>query len=502
MTEAVLREEVWFPTLDPGLSGFLYNFVHGDSSMNVVLDNISKSCFHVAPFSVQAGICKLKSIINLSIEFEVLVMTWLLKRGRMVLFLYYPVLNCLNSDFILATIKTPEFVSSVSVVLTAPQVSSLIPVPFALALKDTNECKGAIPAENKKDEKKKTYKKQELPSHEDRLYDEGYAWVVAVSAFIVTTIVTVNIVSFGVLLTEFALHFDLQFAQLSILAAIRMGFTYGSGIFAGVLVHRFGCRPVGILGICCSAAGCLSAAFIDNFKLLIVTFGFLAGFGAGVLYVVPIVVISKFFKKKRVLATSVSSGGFSFGPVIVGLTGGFIIQNDTVTVTVIEVQKLQQPKCMSVMTKLNFVDVSLLKNRNFSVFTLAALPIMCGTIAFYALGPNRAYIQGVSKVQSSFISAAVGSFSIIGRILSGVIGNRKIISSKLHFSLAVLAAGSIIALSTLAGASLSLHITFAAIFGIFFGEIGISTKNRIYLSVVIYKMHVLNLLLNHILHWS
>ncbi|ELU03200.1 hypothetical protein CAPTEDRAFT_195597 [Capitella teleta] len=372
---------------------------------------------------------------------------------------------------------------------------------------DENECKEAIFAEENREEEKKT---QEHSSPEDRYYDQGYAWVVAVCAFVVTFMVSVNIVSFGVLLTEFALHFDLPFAQLSILAAIRMGFTYCSGIIAGTLVHRFGCRPVGILGLCCSAAGCLSAAFIDNFILLILTFGFLAGFGAGVLYVVPLVVISKFFKKKRVLATSVSSAGFSFGSVVFGLSGGFIIESvgwrytlalmamlnvqglvavflffdqiqprkQTMVIKVIpdetmpeiEVKKAKKSACVSMMSKLNFMDVSLLKNRNFAVFALATLPTMSGTMAFYALGPNRAYIQGVSKVQSSFISAAVGSCSFIGRILSGVIGNRKIISSKLHFSLAVLAAGSIIALSTLAGAWLSLHMTFAAMFGIFFGN--------------------------------
>lgn len=68
------------------------------------------------------------------------------------------------------------------------------------------------------------------PSKEDDShFDHGYAWVIACLAFIVTAVVAINIVSFGVLLTEFADHFNLPYARLSLLAACRMGFTYISG---------------------------------------------------------------------------------------------------------------------------------------------------------------------------------------------------------------------------------------------------------------------------------
>ena len=227
---------------------------------------------------------------------------------------------------------------------------------------------------------------------------------------------------------------------------------------------------------------------------------------------VPLVVITKYFKKKRILATGVSSAGFSFGSVTCGLSLGYIIdlvgwrftlailamlniqsvvfiallfdqikpRAEVTTVEVIlneanekfevEVAKPKKSKCLAILSKLNFMDFSLLKNRSFSILVCATLPTMCGTMSFYALGPNRAFVQGVPKVYSSFISAAVGSCSFMGRIIAGIIGNRHVVNSAHHYSICVLIGAAMIALSTLAGPSLPLHLLFCALFGIFMGK--------------------------------
>ena len=63
----------------------------------------------------------------------------------------------------------------------------------------------------------------------DKHYDHGFAWIVAFCAFMLSSVIAINIISFGVLLTEFADHYQLPYAYLSILAAVRTGFTYLTG---------------------------------------------------------------------------------------------------------------------------------------------------------------------------------------------------------------------------------------------------------------------------------
>ena len=252
----------------------------------------------------------------------------------------------------------------------------------------------------------------------------------------------------------------------------------------------------------------------------------LPGFGAGLCYIAPLVVIAKYFKKKRVLATGMSSAGFSFGSFTFGLSAGYIIRalgwrhslvvmatmnvqalvvaawffdhvtrkrpphtltvvceetsvhkvNEAVVapdthIPVTEIHVQTAERCKKFCHAIAFMDVKLLRTKEFSIFAAATLPTMTGTMAFYMLGPNRAYVQGVDKVQSSFVSSAVGCCSFIGRILAGVVGNKRWICSVVHYSAAALLGGIMIALSALAGSSLPLHLTFAAMFGFCLGTL-------------------------------
>lgn len=234
---------------------------------------------------------------------------------------------------------------------------------------------------------------------------------------------------------------------------------------------------------------------------------FVVGFGAGLSYVVPLVIITKYFKKKRVLATGASSAGFSFGSVLTGLTGGYIINlvGWRYTLAIMAMINIQcvvaialmfnseekgkseeeeagsqgccRKTCIKIVSSLNIMNFSVLKNRNFMIFAIATLPAMSGTYGFYALGPNRAYVQGIERVQSSFVSAAVGSCSFCGRIISGIVGNMHCMSSVVQYGSTVLIAGCLLMLSVNAGPWLSLHLVFGAIFGLFFGKLPISSSS-------------------------
>ena len=60
-------------------------------------------------------------------------------------------------------------------------------------------------------------------------YDHGFAWVVAFCCFLANVAVAINILSFGVFLTELAEHFQMSMTILSLLGAIRSGLMYFTG---------------------------------------------------------------------------------------------------------------------------------------------------------------------------------------------------------------------------------------------------------------------------------
>jgi MFS family permease len=100
----------------------------------------------------------------------------------------------------------------------------------------------------------------------------------------------------------------------ALLALLLLGF---GGLYAGVMLSRFGrARLLGI-GLTLIGIGAAASGFIHHGALLVVTFGLIAGAGFGL--AAPAVLstlVAPYFSSRRGLALGVTAGGSTLGPVL------------------------------------------------------------------------------------------------------------------------------------------------------------------------------------------
>ncbi|MEO6997308.1 MAG: OFA family MFS transporter, partial [Terracoccus sp.] len=91
-----------------------------------------------------------------------------------------------------------------------------------------------------------------------------------------------------------------------------------------------GPRVVALTGGVIYSVGIMIASFADkdHFWILIVGYGILGGFGLGMVYIVPIAMLQKWFPDKPGLITGIAVAGFGFGAVITSPLGQRLIAND------------------------------------------------------------------------------------------------------------------------------------------------------------------------------
>ena len=89
-----------------------------------------------------------------------------------------------------------------------------------------------------------------------------------------------------------------------------------SAPLAGILVKKYGCRKICILGCLLAAIGFGLAAFVPNIWLFMLAYGTIGGFGIGIMYLPTIVIISEYFDSKRGLATGIADSGSGIGTFV------------------------------------------------------------------------------------------------------------------------------------------------------------------------------------------
>jgi OFA family oxalate/formate antiporter-like MFS transporter len=96
---------------------------------------------------------------------------------------------------------------------------------------------------------------------------------------------------------------------------------------AGKLSDKFGPRIVVLVGSVILAIGFISSGFITEKWQLYITYGVIAGFGGGLIYLPPIATAPKWWPDRRALATGFSVVGLGLGSFIMAPLATYIIEN-------------------------------------------------------------------------------------------------------------------------------------------------------------------------------
>ena len=113
--------------------------------------------------------------------------------------------------------------------------------------------------------------------------------------------------AFGVLLIPLMEEFQAVRSEISWAQSLLVLFYSTSCTVSGLLVKKFDCRKVCILGASLGALGFGLSALAGNKWVFIFLYGVVGGMGLGTMYVPSIVVVSQYFKAKRGLATGQSN---------------------------------------------------------------------------------------------------------------------------------------------------------------------------------------------------
>ena len=226
-----------------------------------------------------------------------------------------------------------------------------------------------------------------------------------------------------------------------------------TSLVAARLVPRYGSRPVCIVGALTSAVGLVVASFSNNMVSLIASYSFITGVGFGFMYIPSVVAVAQHFTTKQALALGICVCGSGMGTFVlapveqfllreVGWRWTFFCMGGLCWVCVIcaasmtpvrqettsdqESSSTTSPSCLMKCISM-FFSRKLLSSPNLSTFLLIVLGDCVASMSLYipfTFLPDEASSKGVSLDDASFLIAAMGISSSLGRICSGWLCDR------------------------------------------------------------------------------
>nr|CAD7268274.1 unnamed protein product [Timema shepardi] len=185
------------------------------------------------------------------------------------------------------------------------------PVYEGVKFKDEFDTKDSICSSSDDElfDEKEDHKKPKVP-------DGGWGWVVVASSLVISMIADGISFSFGLLYSEFLIHFDESKSKTAWIGSLFMAVPLLSGPIGSALVDKYGCRVMTIIGGIISGIGFVMSAFGESIVVMYLTFGVIAGLGLGLCYVTAVVSIAYWFDKKRTLATGLGACGTGIGTFV------------------------------------------------------------------------------------------------------------------------------------------------------------------------------------------
>ncbi|XP_039343354.1 monocarboxylate transporter 14 isoform X3 [Mauremys reevesii] len=143
--------------------------------------------------------------------------------------------------------------------------------------------------------------------------DGGWAWMIVLSSFLVHILIMGSQMALGILNMEWLEEFSQSRGLTAWVSSLSMGITLIVGPFIGLFINTCGCRKTAIIGGILNALGWVLSAYASNVHYLFITFGVTAGVGSGMVYLPAVVMVGRYFQKRRALAQGLSTTGTGFG---------------------------------------------------------------------------------------------------------------------------------------------------------------------------------------------
>ncbi|XP_065842024.1 monocarboxylate transporter 13-like [Oscarella lobularis] len=257
------------------------------------------------------------------------------------------------------------------------------------------------------------------------------------------------------------------------------------GILAAILIDRFGCRTVAVIGSALAALGCLASSFASSLILFICLYSLISGVGYALLFTSSVVIVQQHWRPLGYLPIAngfalagMGVGAIAFGPISRAFIGNydwrsyllFLAAAFAVVLGLSLLYKAPTTEADTKKKKRKIFNVALLKSPSVVLFMVAVILMFLGLSAPFVHMVRFALDLCSSQAEADYLVTYFGIGSLVGRVVVGFIGNhRRVQPVYLYLICLVCASASVYCaplIQTYAGLA-----AFASAYGFFLGGI-------------------------------
>lgn len=283
--------------------------------------------------------------------------------------------------------------------------------------------------------------------------DGGWGWAVLVGCFVITGFSYAFPKAVSVFFKELIREFDVGYSDTAWISSILLAMLYGTGPLCSVLVNRFGCRPVMMVGGLFASLGMILASFATSIIHIYLCTGVITGLGLALNFQPSLIMLNRYFSEKRPLANGLAAAGSPvalcclspLGQVLqyqYGWRGGFLILGGILLnccacgslmrplLPPKRAQELENGSPIAaeekkLQPKRKLLDFSVFNDRGFVIYTLAASVMVLGLFVPPVFVVSYAKSLGYEDTKSALLLTILGFVDMFARPASGLIAGMK-----------------------------------------------------------------------------
>lgn len=157
-----------------------------------------------------------------------------------------------------------------------------------------------------------------VPNSNHWRQDSWYSWIVCISGTASSGVTVGLLLSFGVVYPVLLDQFKQSKDETAWVGSLGFALFFFSGPFTGTLINRFGCKTISLVGAMTCAASLILTSFSPNLVTMYFAYSLPFGLGTSFIFAPSLVMIGKFFDKRRALASGMFFSGSSLGIMCLG----------------------------------------------------------------------------------------------------------------------------------------------------------------------------------------
>ncbi|CAD7087991.1 unnamed protein product [Hermetia illucens] len=146
--------------------------------------------------------------------------------------------------------------------------------------------------------------------------DGGWGWVIVVVSFICNATIDGICLTYGRLIPDLTKDMNIDVSKAITISSLMNGMYFLVGPVVSAIANKVGFRPVAMVGGVICAVSVFGGSYCRTWLGLTVCYGFIAGWGFGMVMAPATIIVGYYFEKYRALVTGIAICGSGVGTLI------------------------------------------------------------------------------------------------------------------------------------------------------------------------------------------